>query len=90
MQEGTETIEVNVDEFAARYALTLTNKVPVEEEAQLLEIASACMQSPDLDEETRDFFHSAFLVMSKKNKKFIDLRKMNRMIRNGELKRPVV
>lgn len=90
MQGSTETIEVNVDDFAARYALTLTNKVPADEEAQLIEIASMCMQSPELDDETRDFFHSAFLVMSKKNKHFIDLRKMNRMIKNGELKGPVV
>jgi hypothetical protein len=81
----TETLEINFDHFAERYALSIAGKVSEMEENELLELAGICMQSEDLDQEERDFFQCAYLILNKKNKKFIDLRKMKRMIKNGEL-----
>jgi hypothetical protein len=81
-----ETLEVNVDHFTAQYAMALKGFLDPETEDEILETAACCMNSNDLDEATRDFFQSAFFVLNKKNKRFIDVRKMNRMIRTGKLK----
>jgi hypothetical protein len=65
--------------------MALKGSLPPEEEDEVLEVAATCMLSEDLDDDMRDFFQSAFLVLNKKNKRFIDVRKMNQMVRNGEL-----
>ncbi|MEC7275765.1 MAG: hypothetical protein VXV96_05535 [Bdellovibrionota bacterium] len=82
---ATDTLEVDVDYFAALYAMALNGSLAPEEEDEVLDVAAACMSAEDLDADIRDFFQSAFLVLNKKNKRFIDLRKMNRMVRSGEL-----
>lgn len=84
-----ETLEVDVDHFTALYAMALQGALNPDEEDEILEVASHCMNSEDLDHATREFFTSAFLVINKKNKRFIDLRKMNQMVRNGELRSKV-
>ena len=81
----SETLEVDVDHFTALYAMALQGSLHPDEEDEILEVAATCMLSEDLDDEIRDFFQSAFLVLNKKNKRFIDVRKMNQMVRNGEL-----
>lgn len=83
--DGPETLEVDVDHFTALYGMALKGSLSPEEEDEVLEVAATCMLSDDLDAETRDFFQSAFLVLNKKNKRFIDVRKMNQMVRKGEL-----
>ncbi|MAF77055.1 MAG: hypothetical protein CME63_05105 [Halobacteriovoraceae bacterium] len=82
-----ETLEVDVDHFTALYAMALQGTLGPDEEDEILEVASHCMNSDDLDPATRDFFQSAFFVINKKNKRFIDLRKMNQMVKNGEIGR---
>ena len=82
---ASETLEVDVDHFTALYTLALKGTLPPNEEDELLEIASTCMMSEDLSADVQDFFRSAFLILNKKNKRFIDLKKMNQMARNGEL-----
>jgi hypothetical protein len=87
MSEITHTtLEVDVDHFTAQYAMALKGSLDPEEEGQILELAACCMNSDDLDEPTRDFFQSAFFVLNKKNKHFIDVAKMNRAIRAGKLR----
>ena len=83
--DASETLEVDVDHFTALYAMALKGSLPPEEEDELLDVAATCMLSDDLDSDIRDFFQSAFLVLNKKNKRFIDVRKMNQMVRKGEL-----
>lgn len=80
-----QTLEVDVDRFTAQYAMALQGSLPEEEEDDILELAAYCMSAEDLDDATRDFFQSAFFVLNKKNKSFIDIRKMNRMVKRGEL-----
>lgn len=82
---ATDTLEVDVDHFAALYAMALNGSLAPEEEDEILDVAATCMSAEDLDSDVRDFFQSAFLVLNKKNKSFIDVRKMNRMVKNGEL-----
>lgn len=82
---ASETLEVDVDHFTALYAMALQGSLPPEEEDDLLDVAAVCMSSDDLEPHIRDFFQSAFFVLNKKNKRFIDIRKMNQMVRNGEL-----
>jgi hypothetical protein len=82
-----ETLEVDVDHFTALYAMALQGSLAPDEEDEILEVASHCMASDDLDPATRDFFQSAFFVINKKNKRFIDLRKMNQMVKSGEIGR---
>ncbi len=83
--DASETLEVDVDHFTALYAMAVQGRLSPEEEDEVLEVASVCMAAEDLDIEVRDFFKSAFLVLNKKNKRFIDVRKMNQMARRGEL-----
>ncbi len=83
--DESETLEVDIDHFTALYAMALKGTLTIEEEEELLEVAATCMLSEELDSQTRDLFQSAFLVLNKKNKRFIDVRKMNLMVRNGEL-----
>jgi hypothetical protein len=83
--DASETLEVDVDHFTALYAMAVQGRLSPEEEDEVLEVASVCMASEDLDMDVRDFFQSAFLVLNKKNKRFIDVRKMNQMARRGEL-----
>ncbi len=82
-----ETLDVDVDHFTALYAMALQGTLDPDEEDGILEVASQCMSSEELDSETRDFFQSAFFMINKKNKRFIDLRKMNKMVRAGEIGR---
>ena len=82
-----ETLEVDVDHFTALYAMALQGTLPPDEEDEILEVASHCMNSDDLDSATRDFFQSAYFMINKKNKRFIDLRKMNQMVKSGEIGR---
>lgn len=83
--DASQTLEVDVDHFTALYAMALKGSLSPEEEDEVLEVAATCMLSEDLDDDIRDFFQSAYLVLNKKNKRFIDVRKMNQMVRNGEL-----
>ncbi|MCF8058555.1 MAG: hypothetical protein K9K67_04610 [Bacteriovoracaceae bacterium] len=83
--DASETLEVDVDHFTAQYAMALKGSLSPEEEDDVLEVAATCMLAGELDSETRDFFQSAFLVLNKKNKRFIDVRKMNQMVKKGEL-----
>jgi len=80
-----ETLEVDIDHFTALYAIALQGTLPPDEEDEILEVASHCMTSDDLDPAMRDFFQSAFFVINKKNKSFIDLHKMNQMVKSGEI-----
>lgn len=85
--DASETLEVDVDHFTHLYAMAMKGQLSPEEEDEVLEVASVCMLAEDLETDVRDFFQSAFLVLNKKNKRFIDVRKMNLMARRGEIGR---
>lgn len=82
---ASETLEVDVDHFAALYGMAIQGRLSPDEEDEVLDVAAMCMASDDLDSETREFFQSAFLILNKKNKRFINVRKMNQMARRGEI-----
>jgi len=76
-----ETWEVDIDQFTQSLAYAMQGKSGPIHESEMLEIAGTCMNSDGLDQETRDFFQSAYFLLSKKNKRFIDIAKMKRMMR---------
>ena len=84
-----ENWEVDIDQFTQSLAYAMQGKPGPLSEFEMLEISKSYMSSKSLDQETRDFFQSAFFILSKKNKRFIDIAKMKKMMRQ-EAKTPKI
>jgi len=80
-----ETWDVDLDQFTQSLAYAMQGKNGPIHENEMLEIAGTCMSSNGLDQETRDFFQSAYLILSKKNKRFIDIAKMKKMMQEEKV-----
>lgn len=76
-----DTLEIDLEHFTALYAQAVKGDLSIDQEDDVVDIASVAMNSPDLDNDTREMFQSAFFVLSKKNKKFMDLRGYRRSLR---------
>lgn len=77
------TLEIDLERFTALYAQAVKGDLSHDQEDDVVDIASVAMNSPDLDEQTREMFQSAFFVLSKKNKKFIDLKGLRNFRRHS-------
>jgi hypothetical protein len=68
-----KTLEIDLEHFTTLFAQAVKGDLSHEEEDDVVDIASIAMNAQELDVETRDMFQSAFLILSKKNKKFMNL-----------------
>ncbi len=77
-----DVLEIDLERFENLYGQAVQGNLSFEDEDEVVEIASLAMTSPDLDENSRELFQSAFMILTKKNKKFMDLRGFRRSQRN--------
>ena len=77
-----DVLEIDLERVENLYGQAVEGNLSFEDEDEVVEIASLAMTSPDLDENSRELFQSAFMILTKKNKKFMDLRGFRRSQRN--------
>ena len=73
-----DILEIDLESFTTLYAKAVKGDLSLQDEEDVVEIASVAMHAPELDENARELFQSAFFILSKKNKSFIDLKKMRK------------
>ena len=79
-----DVLEIDVEHFTSLYVKAVKGDLSIDEEDDVVDIASVAMNSQNHDDETREMFQSAFFVLSKKNKKFMDLRGYRRSRRRSK------
>lgn len=77
-----DVLEIDLERFENLYGQAVHGKLSFEDEDEVVEIASLAMTSPNLDENARELFQSAFMILNKKNKKFMNLRGLRMSQRN--------
>jgi hypothetical protein len=74
-----EVFEIDLEQFAQKYALAMNGKISYEDEMEMMDISISLIQDEALDDDDREFFRSAYLMLAKKQKKFLDLKKLRRI-----------
>jgi len=71
-------LEIDLESFTTLYARAVKGELSFEDEEDVVEIASMAMNAPEVDNDARDLFQSAFFMLSKKNKSALPLRRKRR------------
>lgn len=77
-----DILEIDLESFTTLYARAVKGELSFEDEEDVVEIASMGMNAPEIDENARELFQSAFFILSKKNKTFMDLKGMRKSRRS--------